>query len=111
MQSYSDHVHSSSGGVKFNSLFNKLKCHPGLPPCLGHDRFEGIVSSDLALYISHFVKAEKQFSYQLLNQRIKQFKYLGKDANDKPCEVNTECGKLGGHAVQNWCVLSECHQS
>lgn len=113
VQSYSDHVQdaqsSSSGGVKFDSLFNKLKyfhvCQPGLPPCIGHDLFEGIVSSDLALYISHFVKVEKLLSYHLLNQRINQFKYLGKDANDKPCEVNPESGKLGGHAVQNWCLL------
>ncbi len=48
-QSYSDHVQtsdgqsSSSGGVKFNSLFNTLTyfhvCQPGLPPCLGHYLF------------------------------------------------------------------------
>ncbi|KAK3517984.1 hypothetical protein QTP70_029095, partial [Hemibagrus guttatus] len=50
VQSYSDHVQasdgqsSSSGGVKFDSLFNTLTyfhvCQPGLPPCLGHDLFE-----------------------------------------------------------------------
>ncbi len=111
----SDHVQtrdgqsSSSGGVKFNSLFNTLTyfhvCQPGLPPCLGHDLFEGIVSYDLALYINHFVKVDKLFSYLLLNRRINQFKYLGKDANDKPCEVSPEGVKLGGHAVQNWCLL------
>lgn len=45
------------------------------------------------------------FSYVELNRRINQFKYLGKDANDKPCEVSPDGGKLGGHAVQNWCFL------
>jgi len=115
VQSYSGHVQSSegqttsSGGVKFDSVFNTLKyfhvCQPGLPPCLGHDLFEGIVSSDLALYINHLVKVDKMFNYLELNQRINQFKYLGRDANDKPCEVNPEAEKLGGHAVQNWCLL------
>ncbi|KAL2083090.1 hypothetical protein ACEWY4_020863 [Coilia grayii] len=115
VQSYNSHVQSSegqstsSGGVKFDSLFNTLKyfhvCQPGLPPCIGHDLFEGIVSSDLALYIFHLVKVDKVFSYLELNRRINQFKYLGRDANNKPCEVNPEGGKLGGHAVQNWCLL------
>lgn len=27
----------------------------GLPPCLGHDLFEGVVPFDLAMYISHLV--------------------------------------------------------
>ena len=44
-------LHSTSEenvhGIKFSSIFNKLKffhvCKPGLPPCLGHDLFEGIV--------------------------------------------------------------------
>ena len=52
-------------GVKFSSLFNALEnfhvCQPGLPPCLGHDLFEGIVSKDLALYIKHFVKVDRFF--------------------------------------------------
>ena len=42
-------------GIKFNSVFNSLQyfhvCNPGLPPCLGHDLFEGVVSFDLALYL------------------------------------------------------------
>lgn len=68
-QSYRDHVKSNdrdptvSGGVKSDSVFNELTyfhvCQPGLPPCLGHDLFEGIVSSDLALYIKHLVRVDK----------------------------------------------------
>lgn len=42
-------------GVKFDSVFNQLKyfhvCQPGLPPCLGHELFEEIVSVDLAMYM------------------------------------------------------------
>lgn len=114
-QSYKEHVESlgggsvHSGGIKCDSLFNELSffhvCQPGLPPCLGHDLFEGVVSSDLALYIQHLVTVDKQFSYLELNRRITQFKYLGNDASDRPCEVNRGSDKLGGNAVQNWCFL------
>lgn len=55
LQSYQKHVEAQShnveardcGGVKFDSIFNELTyfhvCQPGLPPCLGHDLFEGVV--------------------------------------------------------------------
>lgn len=96
-------------GVKSDSIFNNLTyyhvCQPGLLPCLGHDLFEGIVSSDLALYIQHLVIEGKHFTYSELNRRITQFKFLGSDANDKPAEVKPGSGKLSGHAVQNWCFL------
>jgi len=114
-ESYKEHVQSiaehstHSGGIKFDSLFNSLSkfhvCQPGLPPCLGHDLFEGVVASDLALCINHLVTVDKQFTYTELNRRIDQFKYLGNDANDKPCEVKPGSDRLCGHAVQNWCLL------
>lgn len=114
-ESYKEHVqnikvHSThSGGIKFDSLFNSLSmfhvCQPGLPPCLGHDLFEGVVASDLALCINHLVTVDKQFTYTELNRRIDQFRYLGNDANDKPCEVRPGSDRLCGHAVQNWCLL------
>lgn len=45
-------------GVKLNSKFDDLSsyhvCEPGLPPCLGHDLFEGVVAYDLKHYrLSH----------------------------------------------------------
>lgn len=71
VQSYREHVQriegglAHSGGIKFDSLFNEFSyfhvCQPGLPPCIGHDLFEGIVSADLSLYIQHLVKVNKQF--------------------------------------------------
>ena len=96
-------------GIKFRSLFNSLKyfhvCQPGLPPCIGHDLFEGVVSSDLALYIKYFVKTKRWFTYEQLNSVLAQFKFLGNDTNNKPNDVNVTCDKIGGHAVQNWCLL------
>ncbi|KAF7640992.1 hypothetical protein LDENG_00001030, partial [Lucifuga dentata] len=99
----------SAVGIKSDSKFNELAffhvCNPGLPPCLGHDLFEGIVSYNLALYISHLVNEQKEFTYLQLNQRINRFRYLGNDANNKPCDVNSGTEKLSGHAVQNWTLL------
>lgn len=115
VQSYREHIQQleqgsvHTGGIKFDSLFNELSffhvCQPGLPPCIGHDLFEGIVAFDLALYIQHLVKVDKHFTYLELNRKITLFKYLGNDANDKPCEVTPGSDKLSGHAVQNWCLL------
>lgn len=96
-------------GVKFNSPFNQLNsfhvCQPGLPPCLGHDLFEGVVASDLKLYIDYLVNQEKFFTFTELNCYIKQFKYTGNDAANKPAEVNSGSEKVCGHAVHNWCLL------
>lgn len=57
--------HQDVKGVKVNSVFNELKafhlCQPGLPPCLGHDIFEGVLSYDLALYLKYFIKKRNGF--------------------------------------------------
>lgn len=54
-------------GIKSDSLLNSLEhfhvCKPGLPPCLGHDLFEGIVSADLQLYLKHLVSTGKHFTF------------------------------------------------
>lgn len=67
-------------GVKHDSPFNRLSsfhvCLSGLPPCLGHDLFEGVVDYDCALMLRHFVMTLKWFSYHHLNATIKsKFKY------------------------------------
>ena len=96
-------------GVKFDSVFNSLEFFhvsmPGLPPCLGHDLFEGIVSYDLPLIINHLVKNLKWFTYADLNRKITWLKYSGTDSLDRPCEVNENADRLPGHAVQNWVFL------
>ncbi len=66
-------------GIKVNSIFNALESfhvsQPGLPPCLGHNLFEGVLSYDLTLYLKNIIKKKKWFTYSLLNRRIKQLKY------------------------------------
>ncbi|KAF7640984.1 hypothetical protein LDENG_00001670 [Lucifuga dentata] len=96
-------------GIKVNSIFNALKsfhvCQPGLPPCVGHDTFEGVLSYDVALSLKYFIKKKKWLTYSLLNRLIQQFKYKGSDVLTKPCAVNPELSKLSGQAIQNWNFL------
>lgn len=96
-------------GIKFKSVFNTLQnfdvWSPGMPPCLGHDIFEDVLSFDVALYLKFFINKMKWFTDTVLNRRIKQFKYKATDACSKPCEVSPQTLKLSGHAVQNWNFL------
>ncbi|CAN7999366.1 unnamed protein product, partial [Ixodes hexagonus] len=97
-------------GVKHDSPFNKLStfhvCPSGLPPCLGHDLFEGIVDYDVALMIKHFVKTLKWFSYHHLNVTIQsKFKYNACDRANKPAPVSINGRRLGGQALQNCTLL------
>ncbi|KAL7396912.1 hypothetical protein ABVT39_013489 [Epinephelus coioides] len=100
--------HNIIDGIKFDSCFNSLKSFhvcSGLPLCLGHDLFEGVVANDLALYIEHLKKVEKQFTYDQINWAISQTKLLGSDSHNKPCEIKEKAKKLSGSATQNWCLL------
>ncbi|KAK3920786.1 Beta-centractin [Frankliniella fusca] len=98
-----------SKGVKASSEFNTLKLFHAtshLVPCIAHDLFEGVVSWDMAGIIAHFVNVKKWFTYQRLNSRIKKFKCTGVDSRNKPATVYVNGEKLGGHAVQNWTMLT-----
>lgn len=96
-------------GIKFDSAFNDLKyyhvCNAGLPPCLGHDIFEGVGDSDVAIILKHLIHEKGWLTYAELNHHINVFPYLGTDASSKPCQVSVAGDKLGGQAVQNWCLI------
>ena len=93
-------------GVKSNSVFNQLKnfhvTDPGLPPCIAHDLFEGIVNQDVFLCIEHFVKEKKYFTFDDLNRNIKEFPFRRGDKTTVPAPVNHKGKKLGGQAIQNY---------
>lgn len=98
----------SDCGLTGNSPFHALKhfhvCNPGLPPCIGHDLFEGVVQYDLALCIHYFVN-KGWFTYDYLNNRISTMKLNAHDLRNKPAKVSVNNNKLGGHALQNWTLL------
>ncbi|CAF1253590.1 unnamed protein product [Didymodactylos carnosus] len=46
-------------GIKRNSVFNELSnfhVTSGLPPCLAHDLYDGVVKSDLALILNQIIR-------------------------------------------------------
>ena len=96
-------------GVKKKSIFNTLQhyhvCLPGLPPCLGHDLFEGVVPYDLSLFLGYSFNVKKWFSFQFLNSKIGLFPFRGLEAADRPAMVNALTGKMVGYAVQVWNLL------
>ena len=52
---------------------------PGLPPCLGHNLFEGVIKVDLTL-ILNILKERGYISYEDVNVRIEMFKFKGTEA-------------------------------
>ena len=98
----------NNDGIKFSSIFNELKffhvAYPGLPPCLGHDLFEGVVQYDFPLFVKYFVE-NKWFDIKLINHRLTHFSFLFLDAYSSPPPLPLRCEKLPGNACQNWCLL------
>ena len=95
-------------GVKFDSAFNQLPdfhvCNPGLPPCWGHDGFEGVIAYDLKLYVDYFIK-KGWLSLKALNSRIEKFPYSVEDRKDKPCKISATSKKIACGACQVWQFL------
>ena len=110
--SYQEAISLSTGmsnylGIKHSSIFNELNHFHvvgGLPPCVAHDIFEGVLQYDMILFINYFV-SKNWFSIQSLNDRILNFKYLGPDRNSKPAPVKSGSSRLDGNAAQNWAFL------
>ncbi|KAI2643064.1 hypothetical protein H4Q32_029533 [Labeo rohita] len=91
--------------IEENGIVTSSGHTPGLPPCIGHDVFEGVVAYDLYIYLRHFIKEKKWMTFQQLNRRIRQFMYLGSDGSSVPSDVVKRGKKIGGQAIQNWCLL------
>lgn len=96
-----------SKGLKRNSCLNKLKyfhvAQPGLPPCIAHDLFEGVVAYDMILIIKYFIE-HGYLSYNVLNQEIIHFsKKL--DLSMSFPKISRNSTRLGGTAHQNWVFI------
>ncbi|CAL1293885.1 unnamed protein product, partial [Larinioides sclopetarius] len=109
LKDLSDSNLSHLKGLKFNSIFNELKyfhvCQPGLPPCLGHDLFEGVIAYDMFLFVKTLIQEKHISSVDIFNRKIANFKLGSSDCCDKPCELKEKSSRLSGHAAQNWAFL------
>ena len=95
-------------GIKQSSIFNELKffhvCDPGLPSCIGHDVFEGVVQYDMILYVKYFVK-NHWFTFEYLNSALDNFMYSQRENCCKPPTLVATAKRLTGNASQNWTFL------
>lgn len=92
-------------GIKFDSIFNSLKeyhvCNPGLPPCLSHNLFEGVVQNDFISIINYYVKTKKVISYETLNSKYSAIvRVLGCNINFPYITRNSKV--LPGTSYEKW---------
>lgn len=94
-------------GIKQDSCLNRLQffnvCDPGLPPCIAHDIFEGVLQYDLALAISYFIN-NKWLSLECLNFKLQNIKFYKEQNYQKPITIK-KSKKLHGSASQNLQIL------
>lgn len=90
-------------GVKFDSILNSLKyfhvCNPGLPPCLAHDVFEGVVQYDLMLAVNYFIRHDI-ISLEDLNEHMQKL-HLEHHDNLPKMEIKRNSDRLLGNAHEN----------
>lgn len=99
-----DEIHYK--GVKHDSVLNSLKyfhvCSPGLPPCIAHDLFEGVVQYDLMLIINNFAR-NNVLTIDLLNEKLQNLHFCGYSLNIPKLKRNSN--KLPGSAHENIIIL------
>ena len=87
-----EHDREETCGVKRNCVFNQLQsfhCILQLPPCLGHDLFEGCLSYDIQFFLDYIINKEKLISQEDFNQKIKNVLLSSRDSGNRPREFKT----------------------
>ena len=103
----SNQTHHSQG-IKFSSPFNSLLynhvCNSGLPPCIAHDLFEGVVAYDMMLFVKYFLK-HGWFSESYLVSAVTQFSFDELSRNSKCVVFEKTSLKIANNACQIWCFI------
>ena len=79
-------------GIKGECTFNQLKsfhCIKQLPPCLGHDFYEGVYSYDIQFCLDYIINKEKLIRAQDFNDKLKYFKLSERDRKNRPKDFKT----------------------
>ena len=74
-------------GIKGTCCFNKLQsyhCATGMPPCLGHDWFEGAFAYDVQHLLDYIILKEKLVSVDEFNRKLRNFQLNQRDAKNRP---------------------------
>ena len=103
----SDETINHSNGVKtWTPLNNLSEFHSTthMPPCCAHDLLEGLVKTDLHLFLKHLCKNKKYFDMSFLNKAIDEFKFKGRDATLRPPHISIN-KNISGTASQMWALI------
>ena len=95
-------------GINYASPLNELdNFHVvnQLPQDIMHVLLEGVIPYELSLMIYSFIKEEKYFSLDQLNDRIACFSYSTKEAKDKPSPVRPQVLTSGKATLSQSCEL------
>ena len=79
-------------GIKGHCTFNQLEsfhCINQMPPCLGHDVYEGSYSYDIQFCIDYIINKEKLISLENFNKKLKNFQLSERDSKNRPKEFKT----------------------
>ena len=79
-------------GIKGNCVFNQLKsfhCVLQLPPCLGHDYYEGVWAADIQFYLDYLINKESLISIEEFNKKLKNIQLTSRDSKNRPREFKT----------------------
>lgn len=91
------------GGIKHNSVLNDLQhfhvSNPGLPSCIAHDLFEGIVQYDLQLIIKYIIK-NNAITEIFLNVKLNSIKNDHNNNHSTVPHINIKNIKTGGQAAE-----------
>ena len=74
-------------GIKASCIFNSLEsfhCSTGMPPCLGHDYFEGCFSYDIQFLLDYIINKEKLLSADQFNSYLTNCKLSERDSRNRP---------------------------
>lgn len=97
-------LNESVKGVKFDSALNELQnfhvCENGLPPCIAHDLFEGVVDSDLMLCINDLV-SKKLLTLDEINSKYQTLQFTAENKIFLPLFKQNNKIKLPGSATEN----------
>ena len=79
-------------GVKRHCTFNQLTsfhCVNQMPPCLGHDYYEGVFAYDIQFYLDQMINKEKLLDAETFNKKIKCVILSERDSKNRPREFKT----------------------
>ena len=94
---------SETQGIKKHCVFNELRSFHSvtqLPPCLGHDFYEGVFSYDVQHYLDYLINKEKLISLEEFNGKVANCKLSGRDGKNRPknFKVRAKNTKYEGNA-------------